>query len=388
MARKEFLPFSLPLIGDEEKREVLEALDSGWITTGPRTQKLEEQFSAYIGCKHAIAVNSCTAGLHLSLAAVGVGAGNEVVTSPFTFCATANVIVHLGATPVFADIDPATRNIDPLEIAKKITLRTKAILPVHYGGHPCAMDEIMQIAEAHRLSVVEDAAHAVAAEYKGRKVGSIGDLTSFSFYATKNLTTGEGGMITTNNSELEEKIRPLTLHGINHNAWKRYEKGGSWYYEVLAAGYKYNLSDILAAIGIHQLEKLSQLQQIRMNYVKRYNAAFAELPEIEAPYEASEVKHAWHLYTILIKPEKLSIGRAQFIAELQKENIGTSVHFIPLHLQPYYRNKFGFKPGDFPQAEYMYERIISLPLYPRMSQQDVEDVITAVTRITEKYATE
>lgn len=386
MARKEFLPFSLPLIGEEEKKEVLEALDSGWITTGPRTQKFEENFSSYIGCSHSIAVNSCTAGLHLSLATIGVGSGDEVITSPFTFCATANAIIHLGATPVFADIDPKTRNIDPHEIANKITSRTKAILPVHYGGHPCAMDEILQIAKEHKLFVVEDAAHAVAAEYKGRKIGSIGDLTSFSFYATKNLTTGEGGMITTNNSALEERIRPLALHGINRDTWRRYEKGGSWYYEVLDSGYKYNMSDILAAIGIHQLEKMPRLQQIRKDYVERYSVAFAGLPAIETPYEAPEVKHAWHLYSILIKPETLSIDRAQFIEELYKENIGTSVHFIPLHLQPYYREKFSFQRGDFPQTEYVYDRIISLPLYPRMSEQDVEDVISAVRGIVEIYS--
>jgi dTDP-4-amino-4,6-dideoxygalactose transaminase len=381
--RETFLPFSLPQIEKEECEEVVETLKSGWITTGPRAQRFEDEFKNYVGSKHAIAVNSCTAGLHLSLAALGVKAEDEVITSPFTFCSTAHAIVHLNAAPVFADIQAETRNVDPSEIRKRITPKTKALLIVHYAGQPCEMDEIEQIAAEFDLKIVEDAAHAVAAEYRGKRVGSLGHVASFSFYATKNLTTGEGGMVTTNDEELAEQIRLLSLHGISRDAWKRYEKGGSWYYEVLEAGYKYNMSDIQAALGLHQLAKLERFQRIREDYVHRYNQAFAEVPEIEIPVARSHVRHAWHLYTILLRPERLVIDRSQFIELLHERNIGTSVHFIPLHLQPFYRDNFGLKQGDFPKAEYVYERIISLPLYPKMTEDDVIDVIDAVKDIVE-----
>ncbi len=383
--RKTFLPFSIPLIEKDECEEVVKTLNSGWITTGPQAQHFEEEFKEYIGTKHAIAVNSCSAGLHLSLVASGIKAGDEVITSPFTFCSTAHAIVHLSAIPTFADIEIDTRNMDPGEIRKKITSKTKAILVVHYAGHPCEMDEIEQIARDYNLKIIEDAAHAVASDYRGKKAGALGDIASFSFYATKNLTTGEGGMVTTNDGKLAEKVRLLSLHGINRDAWRRYERGGSWYYEILYPGFKYNMSDIQAALGLHQLAKLERFQEIREKYVRRYNEAFAEMPEIDIPSARNHVRHAWHLYTILIKPERLTIDRAQFIELLHSNNIGTSVHFIPLHLQPYYRDTFHFKQGDFPRAEYVYNRIISIPLYPKMTDEDVTDVIQAVKNVVNDH---
>lgn len=379
--REKFLPFALPLIEDDEIKEVADSLKSGWITTGPKTKEFEERFKEWVGSKQAIAVNSCTAALHLSLVASGIGPGDEVITSPFTFCATANVIVHAGATPVFADITRDVFNIDPGEIKKKITAKTKAIMPVHYGGHPCDMDEILAIAREHNLLVIEDAAHAPSAEYKGRKIGSIGDLTCFSFYATKNLTTAEGGMITLSDGELAEELRAYSLHGLSRAAWKRYSEKGSWYYEVLYPGYKYNMTDIQAALGLHQLAKLEQFQKKREEIVALYDEAFKDMLEIETPNTRSYVKHAWHLYPILINPDLLKVDRGQFIDALRAENIGTSVHFIPLHLHPYYQEKFGLKRGNFPVTEEVYDRIISLPLYPKMTLDDARDVIEAVKKV-------
>lgn len=379
--RDTFLPFALPLIEEDEIREVVDSLKSGWITTGPKTKEFEEKFREALGCRYAIAVNSCTAALHLSLIAAGVGEGDEVITTPFTFCATANVIVHAGATPVFADIAPDVFNIDPDEVRRKITDKTRAIIPVHYGGHPCDMDEIVEIAREHDLLIIEDAAHAPSAEYKGRQIGTIGDLTCFSFYATKNLTTAEGGMITTDDKELAEKLRMLSLHGLSRGAWSRYSEKGSWYYEVLYPGYKYNMTDIQAALGLHQLAKLNDFQQKREEYVSMYDRAFGEMPEIETPKTRQYVKHAWHLYPILINSDFLKIDRGEFIEALKAENIGTSVHFIPLHLHPYYQQTFDLKRGDFPVTEQVYDCILSLPLYPKMTEDDVEDVIIAVKRV-------
>jgi dTDP-4-amino-4,6-dideoxygalactose transaminase len=291
------------------------------------------------------------------------------------------VIVHAGATPVFTDITADVFNIDPDEIGRKITPRTKAVIPVHYGGHPCDMDEIVEIAQEHDLLIIEDAAHAPLAEYKGRKIGTIGDLTCFSFYATKNLTTAEGGMITTNDEELAEKLRMLSLHGLSRGAWKRYSEKGSWYYEVLYPGYKYNMTDIQAALGLHQLAKLRNFQEKREEYVSLYDRVFREMSEIETPQMREYVRHAWHLYPILINPDYLEIDRGAFIEALKAENIGTSVHFIPLHLHPYYQETFGLKRGDFPITEQVYDRILSLPLYPKMTETDVEDVIIAVKKV-------
>ncbi|MDR3587458.1 MAG: DegT/DnrJ/EryC1/StrS family aminotransferase [Desulfosporosinus sp.] len=385
MVRKEFLAYGLPLIEEDDIAEVVDSLKSNWITKGPKTNEFEKQFAEYIGVKHAIAVNSCTAALHLSLVAAGLGAGDEVITTPMTFAASANVIIHTGATPIFADIDPVTMNIDVNEIRKKITPRTKAIIPVHMAGHPCELDEIMDLAREHNLFVLEDAAHAVYTQYKGKLIGSNGNATAFSFYATKNLATGEGGMVTTNDDTLAEKIRIMSSHGMSRNAWNRYTATGSWYYEVLYPGFKYNMTDIQAALGITQLAKLERMQGIRLEIAERFNEEFSKMPELEIPVTKDYARHAWHLYILKLNLEKLSIDRAEFIEELKNEQIGTSVHFIPLPMHPYYRDTFGFKKGDFPQAETTFERIISLPLYPKMSKQDTEDVIEAVQRIVGRF---
>lgn len=380
--RNSYLPFALPSIGDEEIQEVIDTLKSGWITTGQKTKKFEEQFKNYIGCEHAIAVSSCTAALHLALIAAGVGKEDEVITTPFTFAATGEVIIYVGAKPVFVDINKDTYNININEIEAAITPKTKAIMPVHYGGQPCDMDEILKIAHEHDLIVIEDAAHALGAKYKGKKIGTMGDITAFSFYATKNLTTAEGGMVTTNNSEFADKIRILSLHGLSKDAWNRYGAGGSWYYEIMDAGYKYNMTDIQASLGIHQLAKFEHFQEIRERYAKRYTDELKNIKGITTPYVHPGNHHAWHLYPILIDPDILHFDRAEFIEAMTRENIGTSVHFIPLHLHPYYRNVHGYKKGDFPDSEYVYDRIVSLPLYPSMTEDDISDVIYAIKKLT------
>lgn len=383
--RQDFLPYALPLIEEDDIAEVVDTLKSGWLAKGPKTMEFEKQFAEYVGTKYAVALNSCTAALHLSLVAAGIGAGDEVLTTPMTFAASANVVIHTGAEPVFVDIDPVTMNIDPKKIREKITSRTKAIIPVHIAGHPCEMDEIMAIAREHNLFVLEDAAHAVYTQYKGKTIGSMGDATAFSFYATKNLVTGEGGMVTTNNEALYNKIRIMSTHGMSRNAWNRYAASGSWYYEILTPGYKDNMSDIMAGLGVSQLAKLERMQGIRRELVELYNAEFAKMPELEVPVELEYARHAWHLYIIKLNLDKLSIDREKFIEELKEEKIGTSVHFIPLHMHPYYRDKYGYKPEDFPVAKGVFERIISLPLYPKMSRQDAKDVVDAVKMVVERF---
>lgn len=379
--RNKFLPFALPDIRDEEIEEVIGTLRSGWITTGKKTKRFEEEFREYVGCEHAIALSSCTAALHLALVAADIGKGGEVITTPFTFAATGEVINYVGATPVFVDIEEDTYNVDPNKIEDAITPQTKAIMPVHYAGQPCDMDRILKIAKKYDLSIIEDAAHALGAKYKGKKVGTIGDISAFSFYATKNLTTAEGGMVTTNNSEYAERIRILSLHGMSRDAWRRYEDKASWYYEILDVGYKYNMTDIQASLGIHQLAKFERFQEIRRRYAELYTDELKDVEGVTTPHVRFDVQHAWHLYTILIDEKVLGINRARFIEKLNRENIGTSVHFIPLHLHPYYRRTYGYKRGDFPNAEYVYDRIISLPLYPSMSKDDVGDVINAIKKI-------
>ena len=382
--RQDFLPFSLPDIGPAEIEEVVDTLRSGWITTGPKTKRFEEQFRDYVGADYAIAVNSCTAALHIALAAADIGPGNEVITSPLTFCSTANVVVHLGARPVFADIGE-DYNIDPSQVEQHLTPATRAIIPVHYSGQPCRMDELLACAHKNNLLIIEDAAHAVGARYHQTMVGAIGDITAFSFYAIKNMTTAEGGMITTNRYDLAEKMRLLSLHGISKDAWKRYTSAGSWYYQVIYAGYKYNMTDLQAALGIHQLARLEKFIATRRKYAALYDQAFGGMPEIQTPVVRPDISHAWHLYAIQLNLERLTIDRAQFIEALRAENIGTSVHFIPVHLHPYYRDMLGYKPGDLPRAERVYERIISLPLYPKMTEQDVYDVIEAVNKVVSKH---
>jgi UDP-4-amino-4,6-dideoxy-N-acetyl-beta-L-altrosamine transaminase len=382
--REQFLPYALPLIEDDDIEAVVDSLKSNWISKGPKTGEFEKRFAEYIGVKHAIALNSCTAGLHIALLAAGVGAGDEVITTAMTFAASSNVIIHCGATPVLVDIDPKTMNIDPAKIEEKITSKTKAIIPVHLAGLPCEMDKIMQIAKKYSLFVLEDAAHGMYTKYKDRMVGTIGDAAAFSFYATKNLATGEGGMVTTNDDELANKMRVLSLHGMSRNAWNRFSEKGSWYYEIEYPGYKYNMTDIQAAMGMTQLAKLGSMQARREVIWQRYNEAFSKLPELEVPADFDYARHARHLYMIRLNLDKLTVDRAAFIEMLKEENIGTSVHYIPLPYHPYYRDTFGYKPGDFPKTEALYERIISLPLYPRMSDVDVQDVIEAVQRVIEK----
>jgi UDP-4-amino-4,6-dideoxy-N-acetyl-beta-L-altrosamine transaminase len=382
--REVFLPFSQPDIGQAEIDEVVDTLQSGWITTGPKTKAFERRFTEYIGVRHALAVSSCTAALHIALAAAGIGPDDEVITSPLTFCSTANVVVHLGGTPVFVDIGD-DYNIDPSKIEKSISPHTKAIIPVHYAGQPCRMDAILACAQKHNLLVIEDAAHAVGAKYRGHMIGTIGDVTAFSFYAIKNMTTAEGGMITSNDDRLAEKMRLLSLHGISTDAWKRYTSEGSWYYQVVYAGYKCNMTDIQAALGIHQLGRLEQFLEVRSKYATMYSEAFGEMPEIRTPIVNANVRHVWHLYVIQLDLERLTINRAQFIEALRGENIGTSVHFIPVHLHPYYRETFDYKRGDFPNAECVYDRIVSLPLYPRMTEDDVRNVITAVKKVVHQH---
>jgi UDP-4-amino-4,6-dideoxy-N-acetyl-beta-L-altrosamine transaminase len=385
ITRNNFLPFARPLIEKEDIEEVVNTLNSDWLTTGPKTHLFEEEFAKYIGCKYAVAVNSCTAALHISLAALGIGKGDEVITTPYTFVSTVNVILQQGARPVLVDIKPDTFNINPDLIREKINDKTKAIIPVHFGGQPCEMGKIMKIAKDNNLLVIEDAAHAISAEYEGRKIGTIGDATCFSFYPTKNMTTGEGGMVTINDEELKEKLKIWGLHGISKDAWRRYSAEGSWYYEIVCPGYKYNMTDIQASLGLHQLEKLNRFQRRREKIVKAYDEAFKDMKEITIPFVKDNIKHAWHLYVIKIVSEKLKINRNQFIEALKAENIGTSVHFIPVHLHPYYRDTYGFRRGDFPNAEYAFDRVISLPLFPKMNDKDVKDVIEAVRKIIEYY---
>jgi UDP-4-amino-4,6-dideoxy-N-acetyl-beta-L-altrosamine transaminase len=383
--RSSFLPPFKHSIGNEEINEVIDTLKSDWITTGPKTFKFEEMFGKKVDSKYAIAVNSCTAAMHLALAALEIGMGDEVITTPLTFAATAEVVINQNAKPVFVDIDKNTYNIDPVNIEEKITNKTKAIIPVHYAGQACQMDEIMNIAKENDLFVIEDAAHAIGSMYKNKIIGSIGDVTCFSFYATKNITTAEGGMITTNNKELVEKMRILSLHGISKDAWKRYSSEGSWYYEILYSGYKYNMSDLQASIGIHQLKKLDQMQKRREKIAYFYNDSFKDVPQIITPHVKKYVKHAWHLYPVQINTDLLSINRNEFIEALKAENIGTSVHFIPLHLHPFYKEKYGFIRGDFPIAESVFDREISLPIYPKLLEKDVKDVVSAVKKIINYY---
>lgn len=379
--RSEFLVFGSPAIGEAEIAEVVATLRSGWLGTGPRVQRFEADFRAYVGCTSAVALNSCTAGLHLALDALGVGPGDEVITTPLTFSATANVIVHVGATPVFADVDPRTMNLDPDAVARAVTPRTKAILPVHLAGRPCDMDALLEMAQRHGLAVVEDAAHATEARYRGRPVGSIGDMTAFSFYVTKNLVTGEGGMLTTNNAAWAEEIRIKSLHGISRDAWKRYSAEGFQPYDTLFPGYKYNMTDLQAALGIHQLARLEGNLAVRERHWRRYDEAFRGHPLLTLPTPTDpRDRHARHLYTILLDTDRAGMSRNEFIVRLKAENIGTGIHFTPLHLHSYYAKTFGFTRGQFPSAEFIGDRTVSLPLSAKLTDDDVEDVIAAVRR--------
>jgi len=463
--RDTFLPFSPPLIGEEEIAEVIDTLRSDWISTGPKVRRFEEEFAAFIGAPAALALNSCTAALHVALATLGIGPGDAVITTPMTFCSSIHVIEHVGARPILVDVEADTLNIDPQKVEEAIeaeagrqkaeggrrkteggnptsdfrpTTSIKAILPVHLYGHPCDMDALVEIAQEYDLAIIEDAAHALPARYKGHTIGApwktedgtrktenppptsvlrppssvlhppssiLRHFACFSFYATKNLTTAEGGMLT-GSPEFIEEARIWSLHGMSRDAWKRYSAEGSWYYEVVRPGFKYNMTDIQAAIGLHQLRKLPQFQARRREIVRRYNQAFSQFEELQIPTERPEVESAWHLYVLRLNLERFSEARSrtsearipksefripnsefrnQFIEELQARNIGTSVHFIPIHLHPYYRDKYGYKPADFPVAYREYQRMVSLPLYPKMMDKDVDDVIEAVVDVVKRY---
>jgi dTDP-4-amino-4,6-dideoxygalactose transaminase len=379
MSESEYIPFHRSEFGQEEFDEVVAALKSGWITRGPRTARFEEAFRDYVGCRHAVGINSCTAGLHLGLAALGIGPGDEVVTSPVTFPSTASVIVHQGATPVFVDVRKDNLNIDVGKIPVAVTDRTKAIIPVHFAGHPCDMDELLHISVERNIPLVEDAAHAIESVYKGRKIGTIGTVTAFSFYATKNITTGEGGMVCTDRDDLAETMRVMSLHGISKDAWKRYDKNGFQHWEMIAPGYKYNMFDVQAAIGIHQLKRIDGFWTRRKRWSELYNELFSDLEEVTPLTVSPDVKTAYHLYVAILDIDRLKIDRDRFLEQIQNREIGVSVHFRALHLHPYFRETWGFERGMFPVAEYLSDRIFSLPLYPSMTEAMVRRV-AAVTR--------
>ncbi len=385
--RETMLLFGAPFFGDEEIAEVIDTLKSGWVSTGPKTKKFEEEFAAYVGNEYAIALNSCTAGLHLSLIVLGIKPGDEVVVPSMTFGATANVVEHIGARPVLVDIDPATLCIDPQAVERAITPRTRAIIPVHYGGMPAAMDEITAIAAKHGLTVVEDAAHAVGARYKGRMIGAISPLTNFSFYANKNLSTAEGGMVTTCDSEYETKLRVYHLHGLSRDAWKRYHTKEFSMSEVVVPGYKYNMTDIQASLGLHQLRKQEQFIARRQELASFYDRAFCDLDVVRtiARPQDGQNRHVLHLYVLLLDLDQLSVTRNRVLSALLAENIGASMHFWPLHMHPYYCEKYGYRPDDLPVARRIGESVLSLPLTPQMTEQDAEDVVAAVFKVTKAY---
>ncbi|MCY3743344.1 MAG: DegT/DnrJ/EryC1/StrS family aminotransferase [Candidatus Poribacteria bacterium] len=375
MANNRFIPFSRPWIDDTEIEAVSQVLASKWISTGNRVREFERAFAEYLGVKHAIAVSSCTAALHLSLVVAGIGSGDEVITTPYTFTATAEAIRYVGAKPVFVDIHPDTLNIDTSKIEQAITPRTKAILPVHIAGIPCDMDALQDISQNHNLTLIDDAAHAIPVEYKGQHIGAIGDLSAFSFYANKNLTTGEGGMITTNSDAFAKPLRTMRLHGIDKDAWARQSQRNIWRYDIATEGYKYNMTDIQAAMGLCQLMKLNKQHERRRNFAQIYQTELAKFSEISTPVAPNDSReHAWHLYII-----QLNTGnRDEFVEALREANIECSVHYIPLHLFDFYQERYGYRVGDFPYAEAAFERVVSLPLHPGLTEKDIHIVIDTI----------
>ncbi|MCK4860247.1 MAG: DegT/DnrJ/EryC1/StrS family aminotransferase [Candidatus Omnitrophica bacterium] len=387
--RKDFLVFGSPMIEQPEIDEVVASLKSGWLGTGPKAHKFEEMFKEYKGTKYAIALNSCTAALHLSMLAIGIKPGEEVIVPAMTFASTASVVIHAGGIPVFADCKKDTMNIDPADIERKISPKTKAIIPVHFAGRACNMDAIMDIANRHDLKVVEDCAHAIETEYQGKKAGTFGDLGCFSFYVTKNIVTGEGGMAITDNEEYANRMKIMALHGMSKDAWKRFSDSGYKHYQVLYPGYKYNMMDIQAAIGIHQLPRVNRYWKRRQEIWNSYNEAFEELPVFTPASIEPSTRHAFHLYTLLLDIDNLNLNlnmtRDKFLDEMTKRNIGVGVHYIALHLHPYYQKTFGYKRGDFPNAEWVSDRTVSLPLSAKLTNEDVEDVIEAVKNVVRYY---
>ena len=377
MAENRFIPFSRPWVDDTEIEAVSQVLASNWISTGNRVREFERAFAEYIGVKHAIAVSSCTHALHLSLVVAGIGNDDEVITTPYTFTATAEAIRYVGAKPVFVDVYPDTLNIDTDKIEAAITERTKAILPVHIAGAPCDMDALREICDTHNLTLIDDAAHAIPTEYKGQSIGNLGDLSAFSFYANKNLTTGEGGMITTNNDAFAEPLRTMRLHGINKDAWSRQSQRNIWRYDIATEGYKYNMTDIQAAMGLCQLMKLNKQHERRRNFAQIYQTELAKFPQIDTPLAPDNPReHAWHLYII-----QLNTGnRDEFVATLREANIECSVHYIPLHLFDFYQERYGYRVGDFPCAEAAFERVVSLPLHPGLTEEEIHIVIDTIRK--------
>lgn len=385
----DFIPFALPTIGEAEVKEVVASLESGWVTTGPKVKEFEQALADHVGASHAAAVSSCTAGLHLSLVALGVGPGDEVIVPTLTFCASVNVVEHVGATPVLVDVAPDF-NVTAQAIEAAITERTKVIMPVHFGGQPVDLDPIYALAHQRGVAVVEDAAHAIGTSLDDVAIGSdalaaaypgLRRTTVFSFYATKNITTGEGGMVVTDDEELAAEVRMLSLHGMSRDAWKRYTSAGSWYYEVVAPGFKANMTDIQAAIGLHQLEAMEHLLEIRRKQAAIYDAELGDVAEIELPIRRPGRDHVFHLYVLRLDLDRLTIDRNQFIEELRALNVGTSVHFIPVHRHPFYRDTYGVGPEDLPVADGLYHQIVSIPVYPTLSEEAVRYVASAVKHI-------
>ena len=382
--RDEFLVFGAPLIEQPEIEEVIDSMKSGWLGTGPKVHRFEEMFREYKGTKYAMALNSCTACLHLAMLAIGIQPGDEVLVPTMTFAATANAVIHAGGKPVLVDCQRDTMNIDPADIERKITPKTKAIIPVHFAGRACDMDAITSIAQEHNLKIVEDCAHAIETEYHGQKAGTFGDIGCFSFYVTKNIVTGEGGMAITDNTEYADKIKVLGLHGMSKDAWRRFSDSGYKHYQVVYPGFKYNMMDIQAAMGIHQLPRVDKYWRRRQEIWNHYNEAFSDLPVFTPAPIDPDTKHAYHLYTLLLDIDRLKITRDQFLEQMTKRKIGVGVHYIALHLQPYYQQTFGYKKGDFPNAEWISDRTVSLPLSAKLTDEDVRDVIEAVRDILKK----
>ena len=376
-----FLPFALPDFDEREVEAVAGVIRSGWLTTGPITREFESRFAEAVGSRFAVAVNSCTAALHLSLEGIGLQAGERVVTTPYTFAATAEVVEYFGATPVFVDVESGSLNLNPERLEAALQGGARAIILVHFAGEPCDLLEISRLAKKYGVPVIEDAAHALPSKFLGETIGHHSTATCFSFYATKTLVTGEGGMLCTDDEALADRARVMSLHGITRDAWKRYTEAGSWFYEIDAPGFKYNMTDMAAALGLVQLEKLDVMWQRRKAIASAYDSAFSEIPELQIPHHDPRNQHAWHLYVLRLQLGRLSIDRAQFIEELKARRIGASVHFIPLHIHPYYRKKYGYSPTDFPVASEEYQRALSLPIYSKMNDGDIERVIHAVKDI-------